>query len=139
MTREHPIPVALENRLMSNGIYVTEFAWEDDAARTGRGGDRDETRLPNGAGFSLEYETVAEVPVVTSEEVSAVVRTLLSIAEEREWTPGRLDATSRTTDGELRGRWHVERGWFERLGTDLSELEFSERVLSTRETPSSEN
>ncbi|WP_265111702.1 hypothetical protein [Halosolutus halophilus] len=139
MAREHPVPVALENRLMSNGIYVSEFTWDDGPSRPDRDGDHDGTRPPDGAGFSLEYETVAEAPVVTSQEVSAVVRTLLSIADEREWTPGRLDATSRTTDGELRGHWHVERAWFEGLGADLSEIEFSQRVLNTRGNHSNED
>ncbi|WP_306058277.1 hypothetical protein [Natronococcus wangiae] len=124
MTAERPVGVALENRLMSHGIYVSEIAWIDDEPET-VGAPRD------GDGLTVAYETIAEAPVVTSQEVSAVVRTLLSIAEEREWTPGRLEATSRTTDGEPRGRWHVEGEWFARLGTDLSEIEFSQRVLDT--------
>ncbi|MFC4541980.1 hypothetical protein ACFO5R_08580 [Halosolutus amylolyticus] len=132
MSREHPVPVTLENRLMSNGIYVTDVTWDED-------GDPDESRPPDGIGLSLEYETVAEGAAVTTDEVSAVVRTLLSIAEEREWTPGRLEVTSRTTDGELRGRWHVERAWFEGVGTGLTEIEFSRRVLNTRSNRSNEN
>lgn len=124
MTSEPPVGVALENRLMSNGIYVTDVAWLDD--------DPDADDLPrDGAGLTLAYETVSESPAVTSDEVSAVVRTLLSVAEEREWTPGRLEVTSRTTDGALRGRWHVEEEWFAGLGVELSEIEFSQRVLET--------
>ncbi|MFC4437698.1 MULTISPECIES: hypothetical protein [Natrialbaceae] len=124
MTSEPPVGVALENRLMSNGIYVTDVAWLDD--------DSDADDLPrDGTGLTLTYETVSESSAVTSDEVSAVVRTLLSIAEEREWTPGRLEVTSRTTDGALRGRWHVEAEWFAGLGTELSEIEFSQRVLET--------
>ncbi|SEV88930.1 hypothetical protein [Natrinema salifodinae] len=123
--RDRPIAVALENRLMSHGIYVTAFAWTDETAAN------DEATAVDGAGFELEYETVAEIPAVTSDEVGAVLRTLLSIAEEREWTPGRLEAMSLTTDGTVRGRWHVEREWFDRLGAELSEAEFSERVLNT--------
>ncbi|TYL38676.1 hypothetical protein CV102_09160 [Natronococcus pandeyae] len=124
MTSEPPVGVALENRLMSNGIYVTDVAWLDD--------DPAADDLPrDGTGLTLTYETVSESAAVTSDEVSAVVRTLLSVAEEREWTPGRLEVTSRTTDGALRGRWHVEEEWFAGLGTELSEIEFSQRVLET--------
>lgn len=123
MSSTQPVDVALENRLMSNGIYVTAFDWLDDPAGDSRPNDGD--------GISLAYETVAEAPLVTSREVSAVVRTLLAIAEEREWSPGRLEATSLTTEGDVRGRWHVDREWFDALGTDLSEVEFSQHVLDT--------
>jgi hypothetical protein len=86
--------------------------------------------------MELTYETVAEAPVVTSQEVGAVVRTLLAIADEREWTPGRLEVASKTTEGEPRGYWHVEADWFDALGLELTETEFSQRVLRTiDETP----
>ncbi len=128
MSDEHPIGVALENRLMSNGIYITAVTWLDETATT----DRDERYPPDGAGLAVEYETVTETSTVTSQEVSAVVRTLLSIANEREWTPGRLEATAVYDDRQ--GEWYVDRTWFEELGTELSELEFSDRVLDTRRT-----
>lgn len=123
MSPLHPVDVALENRLMSSGIYVTECSWIDDESTAANPDD--------GAGIALVYETVSETTTVTNTEVSAVVRTLLAIAEEREWTPGRLEATSRTTEGDLQGRWYVEHEWFEELGTDLSEVEFSQQVLDT--------
>ncbi|RQG89999.1 hypothetical protein EA462_08305 [Natrarchaeobius halalkaliphilus] len=104
--------VTLENRLMSHGIYVIDF-------------ERDERTV------SIEYEVVASAPAVTTDEVGAVVRTLLTVADEREWAPGRLEATSRTTDGDVRGHWHVEKEWFDRLSSDLTELEFSNLVLGT--------
>ncbi|SDQ61562.1 hypothetical protein [Natronobacterium texcoconense] len=123
MTDERPVSVALENRLMSHGIYVNDCSPEGDDAS-----------VDDGTDLELEYETVAEAPVVTSDEVGAVVRTLLAVAEERNWTPGRLEATSLSTDGEVRGRWHVEAAWFDRLSADLSEVEFSQRVLETVST-----
>lgn len=129
---ERPVGVALENRLMSHGIYVSEV--ERLADETGEP-DGEPIDARDGTDVRLEYETIAEVDVVTSDEVGAVVRTLLEIADEREWTPGRLEVASLTTDGDLRGRWHVEGEWFDRLGDDLSELEFSERVLETIESP----
>ncbi|GAB3668917.1 hypothetical protein [Halopiger thermotolerans] len=133
---ERPVGVALENRLMSHGIYVNEVArLADEADEHEQDPDDEPIAARDGTDVRLEYETVAEVDVVTSDEVGAVVRTLLAIADEREWTPGRLEVTSLTTDGDLRGRWRVEAEWFDRLGDDLSELEFSERVLETIERP----
>ncbi|WP_247000711.1 hypothetical protein [Halosolutus gelatinilyticus] len=131
MTTDHPVAVALENRLMSHGIYVTEFTWHDSDAGDANGSDA-VSNPDDGAGFTVEYETIAEAPEITSQEVSAVVRTVLAIAEERSWTPGRVEARATTTEGEPRGEWHVERAWFETLGSTLSELEFSQRVLDTR-------
>lgn len=129
---ERPVGVALENRLMSHGIYVNEVARLGEVTD----GPADEPiDARDGTDIRVEYETVAAADAVTSNEVGAVVRTLLEIADEREWTPGRLEAVSLTTDGDRRGRWHVEGEWFARLGDDLSELAFSERVLETVEFP----
>ncbi len=120
-TGERSVAITLENRLMSHGLYLTSFTWMDEREPPGE----------DGAGIELEYEAVSEAPVVTSDEVGAVLRTLLTVGDEREWTPGRLEVTSLTTDGDIRGWWYVEREWFERLGADISQREFSQRVLST--------
>nr|WP_254532497.1 hypothetical protein [Natrinema gelatinilyticum] len=108
---------------MSHGIYVTTASWTGEADQP----------VDDGAGLNLKYEIVSNATTVTSDEVGAVVRSLLTISDEREWTPGRLEVTSLTTDGAIRGRWRVEREWFERLGTELSQVEFSRRVLTTIE------
>ncbi|MFP9192201.1 hypothetical protein [Natronosalvus vescus] len=113
MSQENPIEVTLENRLMSQGVYI-------EAYESTEGGTR------------IEYEMVHDAPGVTTHEVSIVVRTVLTIVEERpEWEPGRLEAVSTTTDGAIRGTWFVDASWFEQLGTELSEVEFSQRVLDT--------
>ncbi|OIB56686.1 hypothetical protein [Natrialba sp. SSL1] len=144
MSDERPVAVALENRLMSHGIYVTAFE-QGDRDGDGNGnedgnGDANVDENQNGhettgdeqpAPIVLEYETVSEAPGVTSNEVGAVLRSLLAVAEEREWQPGRLEATSLTTDGDRRGSWHVEAAWFEGLSNELSQVEFSQRVLET--------
>ena len=118
MAKEHPFDVALENRLMGKGIYLTRWEQEGDVV-------------------DCTYETVTEVPAVTSHEVGVVVRTVLEVADEREpWTPITLEATSTTTDGTVNGEWRVEADWFRRLYDDLSELEFSELVLSSVENRS---
>ena len=117
MTDAHPVETALENRLMGNGIYVT------NCERAGRN-------------LTLEYEVVTETDAVTSHEVGLVVRTLVELGDERtDWEPGTIRATSTTTDGAVRGTWRVEAEWFDRLHHDLSEVEFSERVLSTISHP----
>ena len=137
MTGDHPLPVTLENRLMGQGIYVTECELrppdDEPVAATDEGGSAatDDASIPDGTGIALEYETVSETPGVDSHEVGTVVRTLLDIAAERDWAPGRLDATSLTTDGEYRGEWHVKREWFEGLGLEIDDQEFSRRVLET--------
>ncbi|WP_323174034.1 hypothetical protein [Natrialba sp. PRR66] len=125
MTDQRPVGVALENRLMSHGIYVTAFE------TAGSDGNTTGTAIDDGTRIELEYETVSETPGITSDEVGAVLRTLLAIADEREWQPGRLEVTSLTPEGDRRGTWHVECEWFDRLSADLSQVEFSQRVLET--------
>ncbi|QRV15136.1 hypothetical protein JMJ58_19865 [Haloterrigena salifodinae] len=134
MTDERPLDVALENRLMGQGIYVTDCEYRPPDSEVTDGSDSfDEGATPpDGTGLALEYETVSETAGIESGEVGVVVRTLLDVAAEREWSPGRLEATSLTTDGDVRGRWHVEREWFDGLGIELDDLEFSQRVLETR-------
>lgn len=148
MADERPLEVALENRLMSHGIYVRDLERLDDDDDGGEGdgsgdcreddggeGDGSDRAAPireqDGADVRLEYETIANVERVTSDEVGAVVRTVLAVADERAWTPGRVEATSLTTTGDERGRWHVAADWFEQLHEGLTEVEFSQRVLET--------
>ncbi|QFU83691.1 hypothetical protein [Natronorubrum aibiense] len=130
MTEHRPVDVALENRLMGQGIYVTDCTLLSDDEAVAEYDSIDD--LPDGTGLALEYETVTETPGVGSDEVGTVVRTLLDIANEHGWAPGRLEATSTTTDGAVRGRWHVERAWFDGLGLTVDDVEFSRRVLETR-------
>jgi len=118
---DRPVAVTLENRLMSHGIYLTSFAWKGEG----------DPPADDGVGIELAYEVVTEASGVTRDEVGAVLRTLLTIGDERSWTPGRLEVTSLTTDGDVRGWWYVEREWFEQLESGLTQLEFSQRVLST--------
>lgn len=106
------VPTTLENRLMGRGVYVTDCR---------RSGDD----------LTIEYEVVDRHRQVTTNEVGTVVRTVLAIGNEREWVPGRVDATSTTTEGAVRGTWYVEAEWFDRLGIGLSDDEFSDRVLGT--------
>lgn len=129
MTDQRPVGVALENRLMSHGIYVTAFETAGSDGNTTA--ETTGTAIDDSTRIELEYETVSETPGITSDEVGAVLRTLLAIADEREWQPGRLEVTSLTPEGDRRGTWHVEHEWFDRLSADLSQVEFSQRVLET--------
>lgn len=130
MSDARPIEVTLENRLMGQGIYVDEVTRLSRAPNE-EGADTDD--VSDGTGLSIAYETVSQSKRIDSDEVGTVVRTVLDIAAEREWTPGRLEATSRSTTGDIRGRWHVEAEWFDDLGLTVDDLEFSERVLETRD------
>ena len=126
MNDDRPLSETLENRLMGQGIYLESW-------------DRTPGSREDGAGatpvVSLEYETVATAPSVTSDEVGTVVRILLAAVEERDgWETATLEATSYATDGTVRGCWRVEREWFRRLHDDLTEVEFSQRVLETIRT-----
>ncbi|OVE85593.1 hypothetical protein [Natronolimnobius baerhuensis] len=133
MTDEPPLSVALENRLMSHGIYLQTLEPIPPADGAADQSETSSDRLDahDGIDVRLEYETVAQTDRVTSTEVGAVIRTLRAVAAEREWTPGRLEASSLTTDGDRRGTWHVEAAWFDRLHEGLTELEFSQLVLET--------
>ena len=114
MTDQHPIEVALENQLMSQGVYVTTFETSDDEY------DR------------LEYEVVYDTASVTPHEVGTVVRTVLKLADERDdWEAGGLEVVSCSTDGDRRGTWRVEPKWIQGLNETISESGFSQLVLDT--------
>ncbi|MCU4750384.1 hypothetical protein OB919_00065 [Halobacteria archaeon AArc-curdl1] len=114
MTDSHPIEVALENQLMSQGVYVTDFETGDDEY------DR------------LEYEVVYDTATVTPHEVGTVVRTALKLDEERDdWELGGLEVVSRSTDGNRRGTWRIDPQWVKELHETISESGFSQLVLDT--------
>lgn len=122
MTDSHPIEVALENQLMSQGVYVTDFDTSDEEY------DR------------LEYEVVYDSAAVTPHEVGIVVRTTLKLDDERDdWELGGLEVVSRSTDGERRGSWHVEPQWVQNLHETITESGFSQLVLDTISDDSDEN
>ncbi len=131
MSTERPVSVTLENRLMSQGYYVERFErlagrGQDDGTATEPDSAADETPV------ILEYETVSPLSVVTPDEVGTIIRTILQIADEREtWQPPTIEATSLTTDGDIRGTWYVKTDWFSGLADELSEHDFSALVIDS--------
>lgn len=108
---DRPLGEVLTNRLMSHGVYVQEVSAGDD--------------------LSLTYESVAPGDGVPHDEVGSVLRTLLDVTDGT-WS-GDVAATVLDDDGDVRGTWRAEAAWFERLHDDLTEVEFSGRVLDTIE------
>ncbi|MFB6172641.1 MAG: hypothetical protein ABEJ23_08920 [Haloarculaceae archaeon] len=105
------------DRLMGQGVYVTDVAYEDGALHVGH-----ETVAPEG---------------VPGREVGRILAVLLD-AREDGWEPTDVrgwvfdaDAGSEG-DRERRGTWRAEAGWFHALSEGyLSETDFSTLVLST--------
>lgn len=111
-TDGRPLATVLENRLMSQGVYITDVTVEE--------------------GIEMTYESVAPGRGVSGDEVGRILRLLLSVTPE-DWAAD-VEATVLDEDGEVRrGSWHVEAEWFERLHDDLSEVEFSQLVLDSIE------
>ncbi|WP_332898013.1 MULTISPECIES: hypothetical protein [unclassified Haladaptatus] len=102
---------ALETHLMSFGVYVTDATVTTDT-------------------LTLEYETVAPGTGVPQQSVGQVI----TVYREHSERPRRIEARVTDTDGDLRGTWHVEKGWLEALDAeDITEVGFSTYVLNTVE------
>jgi hypothetical protein len=112
---DRPLADRLDEELMGLGVYLTEV----DA-----GGDR----------LAIEYETVSPGDGVPGRQVGQVLQTVWSVRGE-DADPVSVDATVTDDDGELRGTWRAEAEWVEMLGDDLTQTEFSQRVLDTVEEP----
>jgi hypothetical protein len=115
MSAPEDIYERIENRLVSHGIYVTDL-------------ERDEELL-------VTYETVhAADDGVPDRDIGRLCNVLRDFREEG-WEPVDLRAVVTDLDGERLGTWRVEAAWFRELGGDeISETEFSQRVLETVET-----
>jgi len=110
---DRPLADRLEAELMGIGAYLTAV----DA-----GGDR----------LEIEYETVSPGDGVPGRQVGQVLQTIWSVRGE-DADPVSVDATVTDDDGELRGTWRAEAEWVELLGDELTQTEFSQRVLETVE------
>lgn len=102
-------------RLMGQGVY---FESVDHA------GDR----------LEIEYETVAPGEGVPHRQIGRVI-TVFREAIEEGWEPTTIEARVLDSDaGTLRGTWRMDERWlYELENGDLSEVEFSGRVLETLE------
>ncbi|MFT4921157.1 MAG: hypothetical protein ACI8XM_000352 [Haloarculaceae archaeon] len=106
----------LESRLTSHGIYVDEVEHAEE-------------------GYTLTYESISadNEGVVPHREVGRVINVFRDLHDD-DWEGVRIEATVTDLDGESRGRWHAEQEWFDELHNgDLTEVDFSERVIETIE------
>lgn len=103
----------LESRLMSQGLYVTELTFADGT-------------------YHLEYESVAaEQGTIPHRELGRVINLFREVHPD-DWTGANIEAVVTDFEGEPKGTWQVAEEWLAALETgDLSEIEFSERVVET--------
>lgn len=108
----------VSNRLMGRGVYF-------EAA------DREEDRLV------IEYGTVAPGDGVPHQQIGKVINAFRELLDEG-WEPTTIEATVVNADDDRRrGSWRMEESWLRALEAgELSEVEFSGRVLETLEEPS---
>lgn len=108
----------IESRLMSHGVYVDEVTEEGD-------------------GYRLTYESVAAdgAGAVPHQEVGRVINVFRDLHDDG-WEGTDIEATVTDLEGDELGEWHVEQEWIDALHNgDISEVEFSQRVIGTIETP----
>ncbi|RXK46354.1 hypothetical protein [Halorientalis pallida] len=116
MSTPEDIYERIENRLVSHGIYVTDFERGDP--------------------LEITYETVhaGESGTVPDRDIGRLCNVLREFRAEG-WEPVDLRAVVTDLEGERLGSWAAEAAWFRRLGRDeITETEFSQRVLETVET-----
>lgn len=109
----------LEARLTSHGVYVTEL-------------DRGEGIL------EIEYESIdaGQIGEIPHQEMGRVINVYRELAEDDAGDDGteyaRIEALVTDLEGEPVGTWYAEADWLRALADeDLSEVEFSSRVLDT--------
>jgi hypothetical protein len=108
-----------ESRLVSHGVYVQEVTAES-----------------GGRGYQLVYESSAAdgASAVPHREVGRVINVFRDVHPE-DWAGANIEATVTDLDGVELGEWHVRAEWLRALQAgDLSEVEFSTRVIETIET-----
>lgn len=106
---------ALESRLTNNGCYLQSVTFEDGT-------------------YHVTYQSVAagqhgEVP---HQQVGDIVNVFRTLFDEEGWERGSLEATVTDLDDEVLGEWRAAESWLDALAADdLSEVEFSRRVVAT--------
>jgi len=108
----------IESRLTSHGVYVTEV----------------EERVDENT-YAVTYESInAAEGTVPHMEVGRVINVFRDLHAD-DWAGADIEATVLDLDGEVRGYWYVDAEWFDDLHNgDLTETEFSQRVLETLST-----
>ncbi|WP_299265336.1 hypothetical protein [Halorientalis sp.] len=119
MSAPEDIYQRIENRLVSHGIYVTD--------------------LDRGDPLEITYETVhggsdADTPAVPDRDIGRLCNVLREFRAEG-WDPVDIRTVVTDLEGERLGSWQAEAAWFRQLGREeITETEFSQRVLETVET-----
>ncbi|GAB7091746.1 hypothetical protein JCM18237_20170 [Halorubrum luteum] len=81
---------------------------------------------------SLTYMTAFPGDEIHRQEMGRALNALIDRAEAGVWEPVRVEATVVRSPGDPLGTWAAKGEWFEQLlAYELSETEFSKRVLST--------
>jgi len=82
--------------------------------------------------LQLTYMTAFPGREVHHAEIGRALNALIDRAEADAWDPVRVEATVVRSPGDVLGTWHADGSWFEELiGYEISETEFSSRVLAT--------
>jgi len=107
----------LESRLMAQGLYLTAVEHQDGVYR-------------------LEYESIsADRGVMPQTELGEVITVLRNLLDE-DWPGTGIEAVVTDLDGNPLAEWAVRGEWSRALAEgDISEVEFSERVLGTLSDP----
>jgi hypothetical protein len=88
--------------------------------------------IDEGDPLDLTYMTAFPGREVHHGEIGRALNALIDRAEADAWDPVRVEATVVRSPGDVLGTWHAESAWFEALlGYEISETEFSTRVLET--------
>ncbi|TKX85522.1 hypothetical protein EXE43_13220 [Halorubrum sp. SS5] len=88
--------------------------------------------IDGGDPLELTYMTAFPGREVHRGEIGRALNALIDEAEAGEWDPVRVEGTVVRSPGDVLGTWHAEAEWFEALiGYEISETEFSSRVLET--------
>jgi|GEM_PF-647769 len=109
----------LESRLTGFAVYLTEVSETDD-------------------GYELIYESIAadQASAIPHREVGRIVNVFRDITDD----PVEIEATVQNMDGTTLGTWHAPRKWLVALESgELTELEFSEKVVSSIEPAGQES
>lgn len=114
MTSDDDLATRLENRLLSHGVYVDALEETDEG------------------GYTLQYGSLyADEGVTAHREVGRVINVFRDLHPD-DWTGADVEAVVTDLEGNEEGRWHVEGAWLAALQDgDLSETEFSEKVVAT--------
>ncbi len=115
---EFDLTFQIESRLMSHGVYVTQLEESTHA-------DEEKT-------YHVTYESIAaDNGVIPHREIGRVINVFRDVHDD-DWEGAEIEGTVLSLEEEQLGHWHVESAWLEELHNgDLSEVEFSERVIET--------